>query len=148
MSNEKNKIPKSYFKAHPLDKRSFARLSFFQMAELKLGVASEIIFDEQTSMLLSQERKNQITAENEQIMKLQTAEEIVEALRKNREILCRDTIIQHALEMEDSVLPLLLRRYLTNSVDFFIEAAAQVFAGANRKYSGTLFADYSLIRSA
>lgn len=148
MSEIKNKLPKSYFNAHPLDELSFARFSFFQMAELKLGVASEIFFDEKTSMLLSQERKDQITAENERIMKLQTAEEIIEALRKEREILCRDTIVQHALEMEDSVLPLLLRRYQTNSVDFFIEGAAQIFARADRKYSKTLFADYSLIRAS
>lgn len=148
MSNEKNKLPKSYFKAHPLDELSFARLSFFQMAELKLGVASEVFFEEQTSMLLSQERKDRITAENERIMKLQTAEEIIDALRKEREILCRDAIVQRALELEDVVLPLLLKRYQTNGVDYFIEGAAQILARADRKYSETLFADYSLIRAA
>ena len=148
MSNEKNKLPKSYFKAHPLDELSFARFSFFQMAELKLGVASEVFFEEQTSMLLSQERKDRITAENERIMKLQTAEEIIDALRKEREILCRDAIVQRALELEDMVLPLLLKRYQTNGVDYFIEGAAQILARADRKYSETLFADYSLIRAA
>lgn len=148
MSNEKNILPKSYFKAHPLDELSFARFSFFQMAELKLGVASEIFFEEQTSRLLSQERKDRITAENERIMKLQTAEEIIDALRKEREILCRDAIVQRALELEDAALPLLLKRYQTNGVDFFIEGAAQILARADLKYSETLFADYSLIRAA
>ena len=148
MSELNNRLPKSYFKAHPLENLSFARFSFFQMAELKLGVASEVFFDAQNCMLLSQERKDQIAAENERIMKLQTAEAIVDALRKEREILCRDTIVRRALELEDEVLPLLLKRYRTNSMDFFIESAAQIFAHADRKYSEILFADYSLIRAA
>ena len=148
MSDKNNRLPKSYFKAHPLEKLSFARFSFFQMAEIKLGASSALFSMDQAATFLSQERKDQITAENERIMNFQTAEDIIEGLRKEREIFCRDTIVQRALEMEDAVLPLLLRRYYTNNVDFFIEGAAQIFAHADRKYSEMLFADYSLIRAA
>ena len=126
MSDINNRLPKSYFKAHPLEKLSFARFSFFQMAEIKLGASSALFSMDQAATFLSQERKDQITAENERIMNFQTAEDIIEGLRKEREILCRDTIVQRALEMEDAVLPLLLRRYYTNNVDFFIEGAAQI----------------------
>ena len=143
-----NRLPKSYFKAHPLEELSFARLSFFRMAELQLGAVAQIFSDERVSKLLSTERKEQIAAENERIMGLQTAEEIISILRKEREILCQETIVRRALELEDEVLPFLLKRYQTNSTDFFIEGAAQIFALADRKYSEMLFADYDQIRAA
>ena len=148
MSEHIQKLPKSYFKAHPLERLTFARLSFFQMAWLKPDAASALFSEERVAEFLSQERKEQIAAENEQIRKLQTAEEIIEALRKEREILCRDTIVQRAPDMEDALLPLLLKRYQTNSMDSFLEVAAQIIARADRKYSEMLFADYHLIRAA
>lgn len=140
-------LPKSFFRDHPLANISFARFSYFQMAELKQGTMSEIYAKTSLSDLLPKERVEQIAAENERISHLQTEEDVIQALRKVKESFCRDAIVKRALEMEDTVLPLLLQRYQTNRVDFFIEGAAHIFARADVRYAEALFADYESIRS-
>ena len=143
---QKSILPKSFFREHPLENISFARFSFFKMAELKQGAVSEIYSKASLSDLLPKERATQIAAENERISHLQTADEVIQALRKEKESFCLDAIIQRALEMEDTVLPLLLQRYQTNRVDFFIEGAAQILARADARYAEVLFANYESIR--
>ena len=140
------KLPNSYFREHPLEKLSFARISFFKLAELKRG-AMATIYSNEMAQSLPQERKEYIAAETERIMKLETAEEVVEAIRKEKEHLCFDALIQRALELEETVLPLLLLRYQTNNMDRFIETAGNIFAHADTKYSESLFAEYDRIRA-
>lgn len=140
-------LPKSFFREHPLRENSFARYAFLLMAELKQGAVSELFATEQLSNLLPAERRVQISAENERILHLQTAEEIVNTLRKDYDVICRDAIVQRALEMEESVLPLLLHRYQTNRTEQFIEGAAMIFANADVRYVESLLAMYDSIRS-
>lgn len=140
-------LPKSFFREYPLANISFARFSFFRMAELKQGTMSEIYAKISLSDLLPKERVEQIAAENERISHLQTAEDVIQALQKVKESFCLDAIVQRALEMEDTVLPLLLQRYQTNRTDQFIEGAAMIFANADVRYAEALLAEYDSIRS-
>lgn len=140
-------LPKSFFREHPLKENSFARYAYLVMAEIKQGAVSELFATEQLSALLPTARRAQITSENERILQLQTAEEIVYTLRKDYDVLCRDAIVRRTLEMEESVLPILLHRYQTNRTDQFIEGAAIIFANADVRYAEALFADYESIRS-
>lgn len=147
MKNSNYRLPKRFFQEHPLDEISFARFSYFKMTKMGQAMLSDDALNDEIKTHLPQERKDLIASENERISKLQTAEEIIDALRKEREIFCRDAIVLRALEMEDAVLPLLLRRFQKNSMDFFLEGAAEIIARAKPEYSEKLFAEYDLIRA-
>ena len=143
---EIQKLPNSFFRKHPLEKLSFARFSFFKLAELKPG-AIATLYSNEMAQLLTQERREHFAAEHERIMKLETAEEVIAAIRKEKESLCFDALIRRALELEDTVLPLLLRRYQTSNLERFIETAGNIFAHADIKYSEALFSEYDSIRA-
>ena len=143
---EIQKLPNSFFREHPLEKLSFAHFSFFKLAELKPG-AIATLYSNEMAHLLTQERREYFAAENERIMKLETAEEVIEAIRKEKESLCFDALIRRALELEETVLPLLLRRYQTSNLERFIETAGNIFAYADIKYSEALFSEYDSIRA-
>ena len=128
---EIQKLPNSFFREHPLEKLSFAHFSFFKLAELKPG-AIATLYSNEMAQLLTQERREYFAAENERIMKLETAEEVIEAIRKEKESLCFDALIRRALELEETVLPLLLRRYQTSNLEQFIETAGNIFAHADQ----------------
>ncbi len=81
------------------------------------------------------------------ISELSSSEEIVNYMRKLKSIANAPQIISKALVYEDETMPLILKRYLTNAVDIFIETAGKCFVKADINYVHRLRKQYNNIRN-
>lgn len=71
--------------------------------------------------------KTEEKANRQMIEEMQTAEDIVQLMRKGLKPDERLKIVQKAIEMEEETLPLVKKRALTNRQDVFIENALKYF---------------------
>ena len=146
MSN--NRLPKSYFRSHPLQKMSFAQMSFFHMTAFdNATVTDALVNHDNATELFPDGRLDEIRKSIEEIKSLNNAQSVIDRMRKEREGFCHGALHDRALELEDDIMPLLLSRYLTSGMDRFIEIAAHIFADADIKYSQKLFNEYDNIRN-
>lgn len=76
-----------------------------------------------------------------------TPDEIVSYMRKNYEMLLSIELIDKVLPIQEAVMPLVLRRFMTSGLDCFIEASFILFCKCDIKYAQELYERYSEIRS-
>lgn len=81
------------------------------------------------------------------IEKLSSADEIVNYMRKIKSIANAPHMISKVLVCEDEAMPLVLKRYLTNAMDAFIEIAGKCFVKADIDYVRRLRNQYNDIRN-
>ena len=91
--------------------------------------------------------EDSVKASQEALDKLETAEELVMYMRKDAESMTYPTLCRKALAIQEEVMPLIIKRYLTTAQTCFIEAAVRIFGNADRKYTEELLKEYGNIRN-
>ncbi len=140
-------LPKHFFDENPLIEFSTAMFTHFLMVTIKTSG-----FDEQVNKLtisaMEKPRHEQYLAEKEYLTNLNKPEDIVSYMRKIKEPLNRELLIKKAIEYQDDVMPLVLKKICTSGHDIFIENAAILIANADEKYTEQLYAIFPDIRNA
>ena len=140
-------LPKHFFDENPLIEFSTAMCTHFLMVTIKTSG-----FDEQVNKLtisaMEKPRHEQYLAEKEYLTNLNKPEDIVSYMRKIKEPLNRELLIKKAIEYQDDVMPLVLKKICTSGHDIFIENAAILIANADEKYTEQLYAIFPDIRNA
>lgn len=138
-------LPKGFFKYHPFELDSTAGFLLFQIAtgfhEDMQRKIEQTVYKESTP-----ERLAVLEADKKMIEELQTAEQVVDFMRKRAEPLNYPLLTVKALSMQESVMPLVLRRYRTTCLDGFVEISAFILAYAEQCYAEKLFEIYEQIR--
>ena len=140
-------LPKHFFEDHPLKVISAAKLTHIEMITFTMPD----LCDEINGVIVSameKPRYEQYMAEKDYIMNLNRAEEIVSYMRKLKNPVNRDLLIQKALDYQDDVLPLVLKKICTSGHDVFIERTAVLIANADEKYTKQLYDIFPDIRNA
>lgn len=140
-------LPKHFFEDNPLNEFSTALLTHFRMITITMPKLNEQI-KKVVVPGMEKSRYEQYLAEKECIMNLNKAEEIVSYMRKIKDPSNSSLLIQKAIEYQDDVMPLVLKRIYTSAHDVFIENAAILIANADTKYTEQLYAVFPDIRNA
>lgn len=97
--------------------------------------------------LKSEDRIEASEADIAAVEAIQTADELIKAMRKLKGPNCHNALTDKALSMEDEALPKIVERYYRNSHEVFLEAARSIIFYADEKYLKELFTNYKEIRS-
>lgn len=144
---EKNQLPRHFFEENQLQELSAAMLTHFRMITLAVPEVNEKV-TEFAAPFMEQSRLEQYQNEKDAITNLVEAEEIVAYMRKIKETTNSSLLIEKALEFQDTVIPLVLKRICKSGHDIFIENAALLLANAEDKYTEDLYDIFSDIRNA
>lgn len=144
---EKNQLPRHFFEENQLQELSAAMLTHFRMITLAVPEVNEKV-TEFAAPFMEQSRLEQYQNEKDAITNLVEAEEIVAYMRKIKETTNSSLLIEKALEFQDTVIPLVLKRICKSGHDIFIENATLLLANAEDKYTEDLYDIFSDIRNA
>lgn len=144
---DRRKISEDFFDEHPLEQLSTAQLTYFRMITIMMSDLEELV-NETVISVMEESRHEQYLAEKERFMNLDKAEDIVSYMRKIKNPVNCSLLIQKALEYQDDVIPLVLKRLCKSGHDVFIENAAVLIANADIKYTEQLYDIFPDIRSA
>ena len=140
-------LPKHFFDENPLIEFSTAMFTHFLMVTIKTSGFYEQV-NKLTISAMEKPRHEQYLAEKEYLTNLNKPEDIVSYMRKIKEPLNRELLIKKAIEYQDDVMPLVLKKICTSGHDIFIENAAILIANADEKYTEQLYAIFPDIRNA
>ena len=110
-----------------------AAIAIFQMDMLEsdsLMESVQSIADE----AMPGDRKKEIAADRDFLLSLSTQDELFNYMRKRCELANRHILCRKALEMEDEIMPELIRKWKRNGGDMFCESAALISSQAQEKY--------------
>lgn len=136
-----------FFEENPLSELSAALLTHFRMMTVTLSDLDEEITDIVIPMM-DEARHEKYLAEKEQIMNLDKAEDIVSCMRKIKDPANISLLIGKAIEYQDEVAPIVLKKICRSGHDVFIENAALLLANADTKYTEQLYEIFPDIRNA
>ena len=140
------KLPKHFLEDNPMKEISPAQITYFQI----VTVVAPGFNEEIAAMIVpgfESCRREAYELEKEQILKIDTAEDVIKYMRKIKELQNRNLIVEKALAMQVDVVPLILKRLLTSAHDVFIENAAIILANADMKYVEQLFNIFNEIQN-
>lgn len=140
-------LPKHFFEDNPLSGFSTAALTHFRMTTITISELNEQI-NEVVVPGMETSRYEEYQAEKECILNLNKAEDIVSYMRKIKDPVNNSLLIQKAIEYQDDVIPLVLKRICKSGHDVFIENAALLIANADIKYTEQLYTVFPDIRNA
>ena len=140
-------LPKHFFEDNPLKEFSAALMTHFRMITVTISELNEQV-NEMVIPVMEKSRHEQYLTEKECIMNLNKAEDIVSYMRKIKDPTNSSLLIQKAVEYQDDVMPLVLKRICKSGHDVFIENAAILFANVDVKYTEQLHDIFSDIRNA
>lgn len=96
---------------------------------------------------MEQSRLEQYQTEKENIMNLCKAEDIVLYMRKIKDSANSSLLLEKAIDYQDDIMPLVLKRICISGHDVFIENTAILLANANEKYTDQLYNLFPEIRN-
>lgn len=143
--SKKIKIPNQFWKQNPLEAMSSAQISYFSMRIFPADEINEAML-EIASPHIPLERQTEINAELQEIASLDSGAAVVKFMRHEYDIVNRNTLCKKALEMQEDVMPLVLRRFQTSVQTVFIETAAMIFSHCDTVYAVKLREIYPDIR--
>lgn len=143
---EKNRLPKHFFEQNQLEELSTAVLTHFRMIMQGMPELNEQITDIVVPSM-EQLRLEKYQTEKENITNLVKAEDIVSYMRRIKDPSNSSLLIEKALEYQDTIMPLVLKRICTSGHDVFIENTAILLANADDKYTEELYNIFDDIRS-
>ena len=143
---DKNQLPKDFFRKNPLDEISAAKIADFSIMTLQSDGLNEEI-ERIVAPGLDSSRQRSIQQEKENILRLETAQDIVAYMRRAGDPVCASLLCKKALQMQESIMPLILRRYKTVFIDEFIDLSVRIFGNADPQYTRQLFDQYKEIRN-
>lgn len=141
------RLPEHFFEDNPLKKISAASMTQFKMVTITASELNEQV-DDLVIAGMSKSRYEQYMAEKEYIMNLKDAEDIVSYMRKIKDPVNSNILIQTAIAYQDDVVPLVLKKICKSGYDVFIENAAILIANADIRYTEELYAIFPDIRNA
>lgn len=144
---DKMKLPKHFFEENPLINFSTAMFTHFRMITITISDLDERI-NEVIVPDMEKSRYERFVVERECIANLNKAEDIVSCMRKIEDVSNSSLLIQKAIEYQDDVAPLVLKKLCTSGHDVFIENAAIFLANADIKYTEQLYELFPDIRNA
>lgn len=123
---------------------SAAGFAHFKIMVAKNPEANEYTQDLTSKFVLedNSQRKINVEVECEKISSLNDAHEIVNLMRKHIDALNHNALIEKALELEDEVVPLLLKRLKTSFQDEYIEIACLFLAVCKNIVADVLISYY------
>jgi len=140
------RLPRHFLDENPLSELSTAQITYFQMVTVSVpGFNEEIAGMVVPRMEIL--RREEYELEKEQILKIDTVEDVIKYMRKIKELQNRNLLVEKALAMQEDIMPLILKRLLTSGHDVFIENAAIILASADMKYVEQLFDMFKEIRN-
>lgn len=125
---------------------STAIIAHYSMTEGFVDKVEDLI-NERAAHGMLQERLEKIEQEKSSIAQIDNAEQLIKLMRSDYDIVNRTAICRKALEMQEAVMPLLLRRFQTSLQDTFIECGIHILACADMHYLEQLKAMYQDIRN-
>lgn len=137
MSNKGSVLPKNFFLDNPIKEVSAAHLTYFQIQTIMMSGLHEEI-EETVLASMDEDRYKLYEQEKQNIQEIDSAEDVIKYMRKIKEPYNRQWLIEKALDMQEEVVPLILKRILTSGHDVFIENAATILANADIRYVETL----------
>lgn len=140
-------IPEQFFEDNPLMRFSTALLTHFRMVTITMSELNEQV-NQMTVPMMDESRYERYLAEKECIMNLDRAEDIVSYMRKIKDPSNISLLIQRALEYQDEVMPLIMKKICVSGYDVFIENTAILLANADIKYTEQLYDIFPDIRNA
>lgn len=145
---DKKLLPKHFFRDNHLARLS-APLIAYTSVTMDNDVKYQAEIQKKIDETLSPEQKALLEKENAAIAELETGEEVVKFIRRGVDILNCATLGRKIISMQEEVLPLLLRRFLTTSQECVIEATMYTLSDTNveQTYIDQLVADYPKIRN-
>lgn len=136
-----------FFEENPLSEISTALLTHFRIMTVTMSDLEE----EMNGMVIpvmDETRHEKYLAEKEQIMNLYKAEDIVSCMRKIKDSANISLLIRKAIEYQDEVAPIVLKKICRSGHDLFIENSALLLANADTKYTEQLYEIFPDIRNA
>ncbi|MFA9465012.1 MAG: hypothetical protein ACERKN_12080 [Velocimicrobium sp.] len=143
---QNNNLPKNFFKDNPLDELSTAMLTHFRMITLTISELNNQVADVVVPAM-EQSRLEQYQTEKENIMNLCKAEDIVLYMRKIKDPANSSLLLEKAIDYQDNIMPLVLKRISTSGHDVFIENTAILLANVDEKYTDQLYNLFPEIRN-
>ena len=139
-------IDETFFDENPLPQLSAAEVAHVQILMGKNQTFNEIM-NEAVLKTIPKERRQTYQQELEQIRSASTSDEIITLMRKQEEVMCRSALCLRALELQETVLPAIVKRFYKNRIDNFLECAAIILYHADEKYLHELYQNYREIWS-
>lgn len=143
---QNNKLPKNFFKDNLLDELSTAMLTHFRMITLTNPELNNQ-FADVVVPAMEQSRLELYQMEKENIMNLCEVEDIVLYMRKIKDPVNSSLLLEKAIDYQDDIMPLVLKKICTSGHGVFIENTAILLANANEKYTDQLYNLFSEIRN-
>lgn len=143
---QNNTLPKNFLKDNPLDELSTAMLTHFRMITITIPELNNQVSDAVVPAM-EQSRLEQYQTEKENIMNLCKAEDIVLYMRKIKDPANSSLLLEKALDYQDEIMPLVLKKICTSGHDVFIENTAILLANADEKYTEQLYNLFPEIRN-
>lgn len=141
------RLPEQFFEDNPLMRLSAALLTHFRMVTITMSELNEQV-NRMTIPVMDESRYEKYLAEKECIMNLDRAEDIVSCMRKIKDPTNISLLIHRALEYQDDVMPLIMKKICVSGYDVFIENTAILLANADIKYTEQLYDIFPDIRNA
>lgn len=139
-------LPKHFFEENPLNEISAALFTHFRMVTIAMPGLDEQV-NKVAVPMMEESRRERYMAEKECIMNLNNAEDIVSYMKKMKDPSNCSLLIQKAIEYQDDVVPLVLKKVCKSGYDIFIENAAILIGNADIKYTEQLYAIFPDIRN-
>lgn len=143
---QNNKLPKNFLKDNPLDELSTAMLTHFRMITITIPELNNQVSDVVVPAM-EQSRLEQYQTEKENIMNLCKVEEIVLYMRKIKDPANSSLLLEKAIDYQNEIMPLVLKRICTSGHDVFIENTAVLLANVDEKYTDQLYNLFPEIRN-
>lgn len=143
---EGTQLAEGFFDENPIMELSAAQLTYFNIVMLNVPDFNNQIA-EMVVPIMKRERREQYEAEKKAIFGISSADEVIKYMRKIKELQNREALLNKALDMQDEVIPLVLKRLVTSGHDVFIESAAILLSHADSKYVEQLYDMFRDIRN-
>lgn len=143
---EGTQLPEGFFDENPIMELSAAQLTYFNIVMLNMSDLNNQIA-EMVIPGMKRERREQYEAEKEAIFRISRADEVIKYMRKIKELQNREALLNKALDMQEKVIPLVLKRLATSGHDVFIESATILLSHADSKYVEQLYDMFRDIRN-
>ncbi len=139
-------LPKHFFEENPLNEISAALFTHFRMVTIAMPGLDEQV-NKVAVPMMGESRRERYMAEKECIMNLNNAEDIVSYMKKMKDPSNCSLLIQKAIEYQEDVVPLVLKKVCKSGYDVFIENAAILIGNADIKYTTQLYTLFPDIRN-
>ena len=140
-------LPERFFEEYPLKEVSAASLTHFRMITVTMSDFEEQL-DDTVIPLMNGSRYEGFLTEKAYVMNLRKTEDIVPCMRKIKDSVNTGLLIRTAIEYQDEVMPLVLKKICRSGYDVFIENAAVLLANVDTKYTEQLYDLFPDIRNA